>query len=154
MHQRAWLRSGYAPEMKKGLRSRNPFFCLARPAGFEPTTSWFVARRSLRKPQLWSTTCAPPAVLCFGDPIRRFALGSEFELHNSASLSGPHVSRRGRALLACPSACASSAQYPPPSIRQKPAQSAEVGLRLPLLVIGRSRSRCKSSAGGFCHPAR
>jgi hypothetical protein len=28
--------------MKKGLQHRNPFFCLARPAGFEPTTPWFV----------------------------------------------------------------------------------------------------------------
>ena len=28
--------------MKKGLQHRNPFICLARPAGFEPTTPWFV----------------------------------------------------------------------------------------------------------------
>jgi hypothetical protein len=28
--------------MKKGLRLRNPFINLARPAGFEPTTPWFV----------------------------------------------------------------------------------------------------------------
>jgi hypothetical protein len=34
--------------MKKGLRFRNPFFCLARPAGFEPTTPWFVAKYSIQ----------------------------------------------------------------------------------------------------------
>jgi hypothetical protein len=28
--------------MKKGLQHRNPFNYLARPAGFEPTTPWFV----------------------------------------------------------------------------------------------------------------
>src|ERR1700694_699963 len=34
--------------MKKGLHDRNPFICLARPAGFEPTTPWFVARYSIQ----------------------------------------------------------------------------------------------------------
>src|SRR5204863_332118 len=34
--------------MKKGLRFRRPFANLARPAGFEPTTPWFVARYSIQ----------------------------------------------------------------------------------------------------------
>ena len=34
--------------MKKGLQYRNPFSCLARPAGFEPTTPWFVAKYSIQ----------------------------------------------------------------------------------------------------------
>ena len=42
------LRFGYARQMKKGLRSCNPFIYLARPAGFEPTTPWFVAKCSIR----------------------------------------------------------------------------------------------------------
>jgi hypothetical protein len=35
-------------EMKKGLHRCNPFQKLARPAGFEPTTPWFVAKYSIQ----------------------------------------------------------------------------------------------------------
>lgn len=36
------------PEIRKGLHFCNPLMSLARPAGFEPTTPWFVARYSIQ----------------------------------------------------------------------------------------------------------
>ena len=33
---------------ENGLHRCNPLNCLARPAGFEPTTPWFVARYSIQ----------------------------------------------------------------------------------------------------------
>ncbi len=33
---------------EKGLHRCKPLDCLARPAGFEPTTPWFVARYSIQ----------------------------------------------------------------------------------------------------------
>ena len=38
----------HKPEMRKGLHFCNPLMSLARPAGFEPTTPWFVARYSIQ----------------------------------------------------------------------------------------------------------
>lgn len=38
------------PQKDKGLRenSRKPLLCMARLAGFEPTTPWFVAKYSIQ----------------------------------------------------------------------------------------------------------
>ena len=43
-----WLRNCHGPENEKGLHFCKPLFYLARPAGFEPTTPWFVARYSIQ----------------------------------------------------------------------------------------------------------
>ena len=42
--------SNFQPRKDKWARPRwsNPLMCLARPAGFEPTTPWFVARYSIQ----------------------------------------------------------------------------------------------------------
>src|SRR5882672_6890473 len=37
-----WLHSGYTARNENGPHRCSPFICLARPAGFKPTTPWFV----------------------------------------------------------------------------------------------------------------
>src|SRR4029079_174954 len=39
---------GYRCQMKRACDYRKPLMFLARPAGFEPTTPWFVARYSIQ----------------------------------------------------------------------------------------------------------
>src|SRR5690242_9871379 len=43
-----WLRFRLQAPNDKGLRSSQDLENLARPAGFEPTTPWFVARYSIK----------------------------------------------------------------------------------------------------------
>ncbi len=46
----AWKRDEFPTEKQNGLATfaANPLFYMARPAGFEPTTPWFVAKYSIQ----------------------------------------------------------------------------------------------------------
>ena len=43
-----WAQIGHRPETRRACEKRKPLCLLARPAGFEPTTPWFVAKYSIQ----------------------------------------------------------------------------------------------------------